>query len=127
VDNHKSVARTHRRKDNRGEGDVLSPTEARGLDLKRYIRAAAALREIYNDVDLADAVEVTPGAVRGWWGGAMPKPETIDDLARATGLALDELTRFVYYDGPPPALPEPEPDAIPSERRRSDRRGATEG
>jgi transcriptional regulator with XRE-family HTH domain len=118
---------------------VLSPTELRqadrGLELKAYVRAAAALRGIYTDADLAGAVHVTPGAVRGWWSGAMPKNDTLGDIAEATALSLDELIRFVYFDGPAPTLPDLAADtadrleqgASPSERRRSDRRGTTAG
>ncbi len=88
---------------------MLSPIEAaalaRGQALKRYVRAAAALNDLYDDVALAEKVGVQRGAVSGWWSGARPSPDTLGRLAMATGLSTDELTRFVYYDGPPPALP----------------------
>lgn len=88
---------------------MLSATEAaalgRGADFKRFVRAAAAMRDLFDDVALAEEVGVGRGAVRGWWMGAQPSPETLGRLARATGLSTDELARFVYYDGPPPSLP----------------------
>ena len=62
---------------------MLSPVEAAALDrgqiLKRYVRAAAALQGLYDD---------------------------IRRLAEVTELSFDELTRFVYLGGPPPRLPE---------------------
>lgn len=91
---------------------MLSPMEAaaatRGLALKRYVRAAAALQGIYDDATLADAASVKRGTVAGWWRGAQPSPETLRHLAGATGLSLDELAGFIYYDGPAPHLPDPE-------------------
>lgn len=90
---------------------MLSPLEAAALDrgqaFKRYIRAAAALSDLYDDSVLADAVGIGRGAVSGWWRGSKPSAETIVRLARATGLSADELYRFLYADGPPPTLPEP--------------------
>jgi hypothetical protein len=104
VQNERSGARKQRKRDD----EVLSPIEAearhRGRDLKRYIRAAAALNEIYDDVALADAVGVGRGAVAGWWIGAQIKPENLRQLADTTGLAPEELSRFVYWSGPPPRL-----------------------
>jgi hypothetical protein len=91
---------------------VLSTAEAAALDrgqtLKRYVRAAAALNGLYDDTAIGDAVEVNRGAVSRWWDGAQMKPDTIRRLSEVTGLSFDELTRFVYLDGPPPALPIPE-------------------
>jgi transcriptional regulator with XRE-family HTH domain len=91
--------------------EVLSPqeaeTRARGRLFKRYVRAAAALHEIYYDEDLADAVGIQRGAIGDWWKGARPAPVTLFRLAKVTGLLADELTRFVYSDGPPPKMPEP--------------------
>lgn len=87
---------------------MLSPAEAealhRGTELKRYVRAAAALSGIYDDVALAEAVGVNRGAVGGWWTGAQMKSDTLSRLADVTGLDLDDLTHFVYFDGPPPRL-----------------------
>lgn len=88
---------------------MLSPAEAaavaRGLQLKRYIRAAAAMQGIYDDAALGEAVRVHRRTVAGWWQGSRPSPETLRQLAEATGLQVDELGRFIYYDGPPPHLP----------------------
>ena len=90
---------------------MLSPAEAEALDrgrlLKRYVRAAAALRELYDDTALADALEVNRGAIRAWWVGAQMKPDTLTRLAEVTGLSTDALTRFVYFGGQPPTLPDP--------------------
>lgn len=87
---------------------MLSPTEMlrmeRGSELKRFVRAAAALHELYDDTAIAEAVGRTRIAVGQWWQGARPEPETLRQLAEATGLSLDELSSFVYYDGPPPRL-----------------------
>jgi transcriptional regulator with XRE-family HTH domain len=89
--------------------EVLSPGEAaaklRGQILKRYVRAAAALNDLFDDAALADAVGLGRGAIAGWWRGAQPSGATIFRLADVTGLSPDELTRFVYQDGPPPTLP----------------------
>lgn len=129
-------------------GDVLSPQEIRGQLLKRYVRAAAALSELYDDVALGEAVGRNRAAVGNWWRGARPEPEVLFRLAEVTGLSTDELTRFVYSDGPPPSLPEagspvatsvqeglrrdrrrPQPEApgtpAPSPRPRSRDSGAT--
>lgn len=76
-----------------------------GQVLKRHIRAAAALQDIYGDTAIADAVGVQRGAVRGWWAGSKPKPPTLRAIAKVTGLSTDELTRFVYYEGPTLTLP----------------------
>jgi len=90
--------------------EVLSPVEAaardRGITVKRYVRAAAALRDLFDDTAIAEVVGVNRGAVAGWWKGAQMTPDTIRNLAEATGLSVDELTRFIYYAGPPPRLPE---------------------
>jgi hypothetical protein len=99
---------------------VLSHAEAeahyRGELLKRTLRAAAALRGLYNDEELTAAAEVQRGAARGWWRGARMKPETIRAVADATGLSFDELMAFVHLDGPLPTLPEasqPDPALLP--------------
>lgn len=90
---------------------MLSPADAadvsRGQTFKRYVRAAAALHDLYEDTDIAKAVRVGRGAVGHWWLGAKPEPETIRRLAQATGLSVDELNRFIHYGGPPPRLPDP--------------------
>lgn len=78
----------------------------RGQILKRHVRAAAAMNELYDDTALAHATDVGRGTVLDWWRGAKPKGETLFRLADATGLSADELTRFLYSDGPPPSLPE---------------------
>jgi transcriptional regulator with XRE-family HTH domain len=106
VQNERSGARKQRQVD----GDVLSAAETadliRGRILKRYVRAAAAMNDLFDDAALATAVGIGRGAVAGWWRGAQPSGPTIFRLAAVTGLSPDELTRFVYQDGPPPGLPE---------------------
>ena len=77
----------------------------RGQLVKRYVRAAAALHELYDDTAIGEAVGKSRMAVGRWWLGAQPKPDTLSRLAEATGLSTDELTRFVYFGGPPPTLP----------------------
>jgi transcriptional regulator with XRE-family HTH domain len=108
--NAKSGARTHHRGTQK-DGEVLSPSEAavklRGQILKRYVRAAAAMNDLFDDAALADAVGIGRGAIAGWWRGAQPSGQTIFRLAAVTGLSADELTRFVYDDGGPPSLPAP--------------------
>lgn len=115
MQNERSGARTQRKK---RVGDVLSPQEAaafdRGQTLKRVVRAAAALNDIYDDVALGSAVRRNRAAVGNWWRGARPELDVLLRLADVTGLSSDELTRFVYSDGPPPALPEPGSPAVSS-------------
>lgn len=123
---------------------MLSPTEAaarhRGQELRRVMRAAAAMRGIYDDLAIADAVGVHRNTVSGWWKGATPEPDTLLRFAEATGLPIDELARFVHYGGPPPRLgwvtPEQRSEAEAwQERQGSDahppqrpsRRGTTAG
>lgn len=87
----------------------------RGHEMKRYVRAAAAMRGIFEDRALATRAEVSERTVSGWWRGAVPKHEALDSIARTTGLARDELVDWLYYDGPPPRLPgcdEPEEIAV---------------
>ena len=92
-------------------GETPTPAEvermARGQDLKRYVRSAAALRGMYDDTALGKAVGRTRIAVGRWWQGAQPETPTLIALARATGLSADELIQFVYNDGPPPTLVAP--------------------
>jgi transcriptional regulator with XRE-family HTH domain len=111
MQNERSGARRQQQK--RNEGEVLSPAEAevrdRGQTLRRFVRAAAALSDVYGDTAIGDAVGVKRGTVSAWWKGAQMKPETIRRLAEATGLSFEELTRFVYLGGPPPALPANDP------------------
>lgn len=102
--------------------EVLSPAEAaafdRGQAFKRYVRAAAALSGLYDDSMLADAVDIGRGAVQGWWRGSKPETPTIFRLADATGLSADELTRYLYADGPPPTLPASGPAGLQEGARR---------
>ena len=90
---------------------MLSPQEAaaraRGQAFKRYVRAAAALHGLFDDVSLAEMVGRNRAAVGNWWRGAKPEPDVLYQLAEVTGLSADELALFVYSDGPPPTLPEP--------------------
>lgn len=123
MQNAKSGARRQHQKDR----DVLSPVEERGLELKRYVRAAAALNELYEDTDIAEAVGVSRGAIAGWWRGAQPSGETIFKIAEITGLSPDELTRFVYSDGEPPTMPDPAHlPVLEGARRAAARQGRTE-
>jgi transcriptional regulator with XRE-family HTH domain len=108
----KSVARKQRG----GKGDEgLSPEEQavklRGQEYRRYIVAAAALRDIYTVGDLARAVGVSEGTVQGWYRGAQPKAETLPKIARATGFRTDALFAWVYGGGGPPPLPDPAEEA----------------
>ncbi len=70
---------------------MLSPIEAqnlaRGQTLKRYVRAAAALNDLYDDTALGKAARVGRNAVRAWWRGAQMAPATLRRVARVTGLA----------------------------------------
>src|SRR4051812_46529325 len=103
MQNERSGARKQRRRTKRDE-EVLSPIEAaaraRGQILKRYVRAAAALNDLFDDASLAAEIGIGRGAIAGWWRGAQPSGEAIFRLANVTGLSPDELTRFVYSDGP---------------------------
>lgn len=103
--NERSGARRHHQKDE----EVLSPAEdaalVRGQDLKRRVRAAFADRGVYDDTAIGDAVGVGRGAVLAWWRGSRPLPGVLQRIADATGLSLDELTRYVYFGGPLPQLP----------------------
>jgi len=81
-------------------------TYAKGQILKRVVRAAAALNDLYDDVAIAEATGKGRGTVAGWWEGARMQPETIQILADATGLSREELTQFIYFDGPMPQLPD---------------------
>ena len=127
VQNAKSGARGHHPDT---EGEVLSPVEAaafsRGQALKRYVRAAAAMQGLYDDVALANATKVKRGTVRGWWVGAQPSPVTIQRLAAATNLDLDELVAFVHFDGPPPHLPDPESEEAEAQARADHAQAAVE-
>lgn len=94
---------------------MISPMELRGMEFKRYVRAAAALVDLFDDTAIATALGLSRNTVGRWWSGAQPEPETLGQLADVTGLSRDELSRFTYYDGPPPHLPQPE-DAEAAER-----------
>lgn len=89
---------------------MLTPADAsalhRGRDLKRCVRAAGALRGLYDDTAISEATGVNRGAVAKWWEGAQMKPGTLERIAEATGLSVRELTEYVYYHGPLPRLPE---------------------
>lgn len=95
----------------RAGGDVLIESEwsasVQGETLKRVVHSAAALHGIYTDSALAEALKIGRQAVRAWWHGAKPEPDTTFRIAGVTGLSADELSRFLYADGPPPSLPEP--------------------
>jgi hypothetical protein len=130
MQNERSGARRQRK--SKGEGEVLSPAEAakrlRGRDLKRYLRAAAALNELYDDTTLADAIGVGRGALDGWWTGAQMKPDNIREAAKVTGLSPEGLTQFLYFGGPPPKLPTPSgPAGLQEGVRRAEERRDDEG
>ena len=125
--NARSGARAQHRKIR--DEEVLSPAQAlafqRGQALKRVLRAAAALHDLYDDTALGKAVGVVRGAIRAWWEGAQMQPDTLRRAADATGLSPDELTRFVYFDGPPPTLVPSERFVLEADRRAVERRGRT--
>jgi transcriptional regulator with XRE-family HTH domain len=104
--------------------DVLSPQELdtrdRGLVLKRYVRAAAAIKGLFEDEDIAAAAGIHRNTIQGWWRGTRPAPESLRELAEATDLSFEDLTRFVYLGGPPPLLPEPVDVTADDEERVSD-------
>lgn len=81
---------------------MLTLAEQRGLTLKRYVRAAAAMRDLFDDTALGQAVGRTRITVGAWWRGAKPEPDAIVKLAEVTGLSADALIQFVYFDGPEP-------------------------
>lgn len=106
-----SGARKQRGRKSSGDAEVLTPAEAakelRGQILKRYVRAAAAMNDLFDDKALAKEIGISRGAVLAWWTGSRPSGPTIFRLAAVTGLSSEELTRFVYDDGPEPVLPDP--------------------
>ena len=130
-----SVARKQRgKRETRGDGDVLSPDQQRGDTFRRVVGSAAYRRGIYTADDLAEAAGVSRGTVRGWWDGALPKPETIPGITRATGLDSQELIAWVHLDGPVPRLPNWEDDEVRERADSADRAipgqpasGASEG
>ena len=109
---------------------MLSPDEVagreRGQILKRYIRAAAALHDLFDDTALADAVGVSRGAVGAWWQGTRMEITTIDAVARATGLSSDSLTGFLYRGGEPPVLERGLSPVLEGARRAERRQGDTD-
>lgn len=109
MQNERSGAR--RQHKSKKDEEVLSPqaqiAHDRGRVLKQYLRAAAALNDLYDDTALGEAVGMTRAAVKGWWTGAQMKPDTLGDVARITRLSVDQLMSFVYRGGPPPTLPDP--------------------
>ncbi len=96
---------------------------ARGQELKRYVRAAAALQGLYDDTALGVAIGRTRITVGRWWQGVLPEPEAITRIARATGLVESDLFSFVYSDGPPPSIGALESGAREGERRARARLG----
>jgi hypothetical protein len=98
-------ASAHRAKE--GGAKVFLPAELRGQDFKRVVRAAAALRDLFDDASLGRAVGRSRMAVAGWWKGALAEPETIYRLADVTGLSADEMMAFVHSGGPRPRIVEP--------------------
>jgi hypothetical protein len=90
--------------------EMLSPAELdrmeRGAEFKRFVRAAAALHELYDDTAIGEAVGRSRIAVGHWWQGVKPEPETLLEIAGVTGFSFEELATFVYNGGPPPRLVE---------------------
>lgn len=90
---------------------MLSAQEAAALDrgqtFKRFMRAVAALNGIYDDKTLGEAVGRNRAAVGNWWTGARPDAEVLFKIEETTGVSAAELVRFLYDDGPPPAMPDP--------------------
>lgn len=80
--------------------------QTKGEQLRRYVIAAGVLRGVFTLDDLADAIGVTPAAMRSWWGGVRPKAETIGWIARVTGFSRNELYEWLHFDGPPPSFSE---------------------
>ncbi len=107
---HNERSGAHKQRNPKDE-EVLSATAQaafeRGQILKRYVRAAAALQGMYDDTAIGRAAGRTRIAVGKWWTGVQPEPDALDRLASATGLQIDELTMFVYFNGPAPTLPQP--------------------
>ena len=106
VQSDKPVRGRTTRGDRAGEQSTPAEVErmARGQELKRYVRSAAALCGLYDDTALGKAVGRTRIAVGKWWQGAQPEAPTLIALARVTGLSAEELIQFVYNDGPPPSI-----------------------
>lgn len=101
----KRGARTHHPEDAEA-GEVLTPGELdrrrRGQELKRVVRSAGAMHDLYDDSAIAEATGRTRNAVAGWWLGARPDPDSLRAIADVTGLDFGDLIAFVYGDGQPP-------------------------
>lgn len=105
---------------------MIANEGARGEEFKRVVRAAAALRGIYSDADLARAVGVSRMAVAGWWSGAKPDAASVRAISSVTGLDELEVHRYVNFeDEPVPNLVQPESAASEAvaEGLRRDRDG----
>lgn len=81
---------------------MLAHQAAWGIDFKRLIRAAAAMRGLYDDKAIGEAVGRSRNTVAAWWKGTRPEPDTLAELASTTGLDADDLFAWVYRGGEPP-------------------------
>lgn len=102
---------------------IDAATIERAAILKRWVRAGAALRGVFDDAELARRLEVSRNSVGAWWRGALPEPERLPMIADETGLSYDELSRFLYAGGPVPTVPAAPGDAAMSAIREGIRRG----
>lgn len=107
---------------------MLSPSEAaaryRGQELRRVMRAAAAMHGVYDDLAIADAVGAHRNTVSAWWRGSQPEPLTLRRFAERFGLSIEALSAFVYYGGPPPTIEWPTGTATPPQEPLSAREHA---
>lgn len=77
---------------------------AKGQELKRYVRAAVALRGLFDDRAIAAALGLSRNTVGHWWTGAVPEPKAVSGIARLTGYSEADLFAYLYAGGPPPAI-----------------------
>lgn len=113
---------------------MLSPADLqrarRGAEFKRVVRSGAAMRDMFEDVDIAGAVGVSRNAVQGWWRGAAPSVPTLRRIAQATGVPYDDLESIAYPDEPDVSGPPQPPDdaeipPMPPELERAAREAAS--
>lgn len=109
-------------KEEQESGEVLAPAEvgraSQGAAFKRHVRARAAQLGLYGDKELASLAHRDRGTIQNWWKGARPDPDTLKDLAQGLVWPPDEVYRWVYLGGDPPALTPP-----PGEQERVVREG----
>ena len=88
----------------RGRERGAVPAPVVDTDVKRVVRAAAALRGLYDDTAIGRVVGRTGVTVSRWWQGQLPDARTLLQLAQAIGLDYEELAKFWIGSGPPPTL-----------------------